>query len=308
MKPKVEQLYVHQGRTLKRKVTLRYPADYATSTLRNQAVTGVYTTETLTLKLWTGDGITAVTMSNSTVAWLSATDGTLTFTLDNADTATLAAGWYRLEIYVTSASEPYTCYTAMVNVLPTAGSTTADKTYCTMAQVVDVAPWVGNLITTAGDMQSNLGEPRAGARRWINRQLMARARQALESQLEKHTPIVVTDAYEITTGVDDGPAWGQSVYDDTSVEAQLNTIRGYLDSDYVASTTAGLVDADGTWAEIAANYTAYLFTRNQVNKDGESQYQAFGEDCRDRAAMLLAGTIGKVYTNVTATPYLYLRP
>ncbi len=303
----METLKVKAGRTLVRKITLRYPADYATASLRKKPIEGVYTTETLTLKIFVGDDITPVTLSGSTVAWLSATAGTITLTLDNSDTASMR-GWYRLEVYITSASEPSPCFEAMLQVVPVAASGTAGAVYCTIAQVTDIAPWVGQLVPQSNEIQTDFGEQRTAARRWLNRELKARAKRALESQLERHAPIETTDAYEITEGVDGGPGWGDSTYRDTSLEAQLDTIAGYLDLNYVASTTAGLVDSDGTAAEIAANYSAYLISRSQISKEGQNPYADYGYQCRDRAQHLLAGYTAKVYTDDADLPYHYLEP
>lgn len=301
-----EQLTVGQGRTIKRKVTLRYPKDHAEPTKRGKPIAGVYSAETLTLKIWVGDSVTPATLTASDAAWLSATDGTITLTIDEADTATFAVGQWRLEIYITTGSDSYTCYQALLTVEPRAGAVTAGLTYCTMAQVVDVAGWITQLITAKPDIQSNFGEYRAKARVWLNRQLMARARERIEF-LSAGYVVNTCDVFGDTDAGTLTQDWIDYTFGDDPVETQLDAIQGFLNGTYVASTDAGLI-TDDQIADICAHYTAWLAGRNQIGKDGETSYQSFAIDCLGTATMRLAGYVARVYTDDTNAPYLVLRP
>lgn len=292
-------------------VTLRYAEDFATDSLAGDPITGVYAgTETLDLILWAGDTLTAVTMSSSGCAWIDSTvspapdpdDGTFRVLLDNSDTANLAPGWYRIEIKITSGSEPQTCFECMLEVLPAAASGTAGATYCTYARVVDVCPWVGQLVRNSSEMQSDLGEYRADARRWLNRQLMARAEVRLNQLAEGHT-VDLNNVYEET------PDWLEYTWNEgeSSVQEVLASLQSILDDDYVASTDPGLVDGDGTIAEICAYYTAYLIGRNEIGENGED-YRRFASESQNIATTKLSGHVAKVYSDDTDAPYLYLRP
>lgn len=99
-----EKLCVGQDRTTTYTVTARDTA--------GAAITGVYSgSETLALEVWPKGG-SAVSLSGSGVAWLSASAGTITLTLDNSDMAALSPGPYELSITVTVDGEPIEVYHA----------------------------------------------------------------------------------------------------------------------------------------------------------------------------------------------------
>lgn len=297
------------GRTITRKVTLRYAKDTADASKRGKPITGVYTgAETLSLSLWTGDAIAPIGLSGSLASWLSATDGTFTVKLDDTDTADLVAGVYRLEVTLTTGDEPYTCFEALVRVRATAGAGVALATYCTFDEVVTFAPWIADLITQNPSIQSDLGEQRGAARRWLNRQLLSRARRDLMEQLERHAPVSAATPYTFTQFVDGGPAWGVSTYSDTTLESELALISASLDSDYVADTDPGLVDSNREAAEICAHYTAYLVGRSEIGGEGRTNYQRFAFASHARARFGLAGYVAKIYTDDSDAPYRMLKP
>lgn len=272
-----EQYRVDIGQRLQIDVQLRY------ATRPFAEVSGVYAgTETLGLVVWQGDDQTPATLTTSAATWVSGPNGQVLVTLTSADTANLTVGLWRLRVTITTGGEVVPAYEAILDVRPVSGSASPVATYCTFDDVLKVAPWVRRLVLDDQAMQGTLAEHRGLARQWLDRQLLSRVRRDLESQYERHAPIVEVITPEITTGLDAGPEWGPSIYPQADVSGQLETVRGLL-------STNKLKTADGVAALIASYMaTAYLCDSQLSEGDGPN-YTTLAAKYRRMAQETLSG-------------------
>lgn len=234
-------------------------------------------TETFDLDLWLGDDAEEVTLSASGAAWDDADDGTVTLTLDAADTADLAPPGYWLRVWMQDGADRVLAFQDWLPVEPSAGEGAALKVYGSFAAMVDEFPGLIALIATTPSLKSDLSDIRHKAARWVDRQAMARLERDLRRQAERSAPLEEVDPIEPTDGVDRGPLWGPSTIPDTTLRDQLAALRGHLDAD--------LVLRDATLEEIAtAKALAYLFAQQTGD-----EYTRLANRYAARAARMLGG-------------------
>jgi hypothetical protein len=268
----METLTVGQARTVAYTLTLRTPD--------GEAVTGTYTTETLTVKIWPGADYTATALTNSGAVWATASLGTITLTLDNADTADLAIGTHLVEVYVTDGGEPITVYSALLKVTATAGAGTAPVTYCTAGDVYDRAGALADFLAGCGDAGGFLAE-RYEAAQWIYRTAMSRAEKVAARQYEAHAPVEAEEALEITTGLDAGPMWGDSSYTQPDRGAFVEAVAGWLDDELLMNESP----RDAALRDAAVDWTLYRLLGKQP---AESTYYGMAGAYRTSAIRTLA--------------------
>lgn len=153
-----EPLRVFQGSTLSRTLTLRDAV--------GDPVTDTYDgTEEFTLTVWAGDDRAAATMAASSATWLDAAAGTATLRLDQADTAALAAGRYRVLVQLADGLDLIDVFDAVLAVEAAAAAGTAGSTYATLADLRLYCDWIES-VKGEGD-QAGFAEQLAEARAWL---------------------------------------------------------------------------------------------------------------------------------------------
>lgn len=153
---------VRQGTDAKWTVTLEDSS--------GQPLTGVYTgIETLVLLVWPGSSRAALVLPYSSAAWLSASAGTITLTLDALDTASMAAGFYELAIDLVSSGSgrvEVARYAAEITASPGAGL--APPVYCTLDDCRKECPWILDAVIPDPNIPNNLEPQRGEARAWFD--------------------------------------------------------------------------------------------------------------------------------------------
>lgn len=254
-------------------------------------------TETFAAKVWTGDD--QPSLVDLAPRWATAGDGmefsdnpagldspVLLLPVPAASLASLSPGLYRVQILINPGVDDVEAFLDLIEFTAAAGSATAVKVYCGFDDCRRLLPIVAQLIGRDPSLQSDLAEPRAWARQWLNRQLLCRAARILEQQRDRHEPVARTNPIVPTGGVDAGPEWGPSVYPDTTFRDQLAAIAALLDDDR-------LMTDDGSAATITAHYALYLACDAQLGggQEGSSEtdWQAIAAKHRKRANQALRG-------------------
>jgi hypothetical protein len=233
--------------------------------------------------LGVGDDLAASPLPLSAATWLDPAAALVRVVLAADDLAALTPGPYRLDLALTTGGSRRRAMRWELNVRPSPGVGTAPPTYCTFADLTTAAPWVIDLVSEEATQQANFGEARAEARRWVDRTVLARARWTLEKQAARHGPVLAVTPAGITTGVDAGPAWGESVYPDADLDAAVASVRTALGQD-------GLADPDGNIARAASFYAVSVLCEAQVGPKDTSEYGSLAATYRRRALRLLGST------------------
>jgi hypothetical protein len=284
--------------------------DVKTLTLRRAdgtAETEYDESATLVAEAWAGDD--RAVAFNPTVAWDEVGEGTITHTIDGDDTADVEPGTYRAMLSITQGAATTRREYGPIVLTAVPGSAVAGKVYCSQNDMLTIFPQLGKLQDIDAD-QTGFIEQRVEARRWVDRQVMSRARTALDSQARRHAPVLTVDPIEISVGVDAGPDWGLSIYPETTARNQLATIRGHLDDD---ALMVGLTSAQSaqTWdgglvRRIAAYYALSLVFEGQVGSMGEegseTSYQTLARRFRQRAIRELQGWAAGIDTDLDDRP------
>jgi len=247
------------------------------------APSGFTGSETFSVKLWPGDTITPVWSSTSAVTWVS-TGSTLKLSVPKLS-ATVSPAPYYIQIWINPGTDDIAVLDegTTLTLTPAPGATTVGRTYCTMGDVRDYCPWIDRVIEADPNLRADLGDQRERATRWVDETIMARVRAILEDQERRHSPVVVVTPIEPTSGVDMGPWWGASIYPDTTLDAQLTTIQGYLDDDGLTLSPRVI--------EATARYAVYLACTAVLTPTGENPYQeSAGRFHAEAMALLRAET------------------
>jgi hypothetical protein len=253
------------------------------------AVTTYAGTETLTAKLWAGDDITA--LATPTLAWANHDAGTVTLTLSAANT-TQTPATYQIRCTVTDGGVAYEFYRAWLKIEASPGSATAPATYCGFDDMLELAGDLADALLESSD-QAGFAEQRAKARRWTDRVVVARAKDVISTQAERHSPVVGSEAIDITTGVDDGPEWGPSIYPDTSIRDAVDVIRAALAADDLI-LDAEVVEANAAYA------LALVYGRQMGAAPNGANYQDLAGKWREYASRRMVAWTARFDT--TASP------
>lgn len=255
------------GSYRRRRLTLRTPAGLAA---------GGYTAEdTLEAVIWPGDDQTPV--ATPTAAWDDPAAATVWLTVRESDTEGLDPGTYRGRIWVHSQGRRIDGGDFALRLTASPGAGLALPSYCTLGDMERLATgWVDDL-QDLDDDRAGFAEQRYEARRWVDRQLLARR----EAQL--------LDGHRVAAL----PPWPEEV------DASLTSLRVALDAD-------GLVRDGGDVARIAAHYALYLVCEPQVGAGGETPYQTLAARHLTAARTGLLGWRAAVDTDNDGVADLYL--
>lgn len=260
-------------------------------------VTSYAGTETLAAKLWAGDSQTA--LATPSLAWASKDNGTVTLTLSAANTAQ-TAGVYQIRCTITDGGTAYEFYRAWLRIADSPGSDTAPAVYCSFDDMLDLAGELSEALLEASD-QAGYAEQRAKARQWTDRTVIARAKDTIELQAERHAPVVTSQEAEITTGVDDGPEWGPSIYPDASVRDAVDVIRDALAADQLI-LDAEVVEANAAYA------LALVYGRQAGQTAGGVSYQDLAGKWREHASRRMVAWVARFDTDSDGIADLEIEP
>lgn len=268
-----------------------------------QPATGIYSgTEPLTVEVWTGDDQTPLTLTGTSATWSSANNGLILFRVGAADTANMTAGVWRARVYLTKNAAKQAVYECTFDIHPAPGTAATPATYCTYDDMQRLAPWIRRLVSTDPMMVSSLAEYRAQARKWIDRQIMSRVRRTLEEQYRRHAPVLHVTQPTINTGMDDGPWWGESIYPQATIDAQVQVVQGWLDDDGVQLT-------DGMVARVAALRSIAELCDSQLgNGPEETSFQDLACKFRGQAWRDWSQTIARIISTDGNSTVLELHP
>ncbi len=150
--------------------------------------TGVFlSTDTLTATVWAGDNETALLTPAAT--WISAANGQLQVSFQNADSAGLAKGQYYLQAYASRAGTP-TRTTALLprgtslEILAASGTAVPRPSYISIADVRKIAPWIDDL--QVPDNRMGFDDQLADARDWLDEVVLRNYRGGNVSLLGYH--------------------------------------------------------------------------------------------------------------------------
>lgn len=229
------------------------------------AVTVFTGSDTLGASVWPGDDIAE--SFAPTMAWVSAGAGTGTLTIAGASTATLAAGKYRLSVYVTVSGAKYLIHEGTLTLTAVAGSATQGTVYCGLDDMQREFATIADLASRTD--QSGFREQCVEARVWFDSIILRHymGQQSIVSQTE----FSIGDSLWQRSGVEDP------------------TIRGYLDGDLLLVTK--------TVKRINALYAVYRVLSAQIAADGEGQYSKLASRFLAMAENLVANTTVEIDTD-----------
>ncbi len=273
---------------------------------RARPVTTYTGAATLAVSVWPGDD-QAETFA-PTAVWTDATAGRIKLSIAGSDTASLEAGQYEQRLSITAGGLTKSFALPPLSLLSIAGMGTAIRTYCTLRQILRLVPWIETVEGMDARLVANFGQERFEASRWLDRQVMTRARRIIEQQAERHAAVVTVTPVTIVDGYDAGEAYGESIYPDETIQAQLNQIQGYLDADQLMLTYTTSTDDDPpvvtTWPmdggivpRIVAYRTVYEILDDQIGKQGDTPYQDLAARYKRRANDLLMTWVAKIDTD-----------
>lgn len=230
------------------------------------AVTSVFTgADTLVASVWPGDNITE--SFAPTMAWVVAASGTATLTITGASTAALAAGVYRLSVWVTVSGAKYLIHEGTLTLTAVAASGTQGTVYCTLD---DMKREFAQVESIAGKSdQSGFREQRAEARAWY------------DSIILRHYSGQQTIVSQTRFSVDNSP-WQRTGLEDP-------TIRGYLDDDMLLVTTQV--------KRANALYACSRICAAQITADGSNEYHNLAARFLRQAENIVATTTAELDTD-----------
>ena len=251
-------------------------------TIANEAGPLAYLgTEPLAATLWAGDDQSS--LATLSPAWKDASQGVVEVTVPESVTTSLEPAAYLLSLTVSTGGQTYEAWRAWIRVESGPGSAVKPVVWCSYDDMLLLASWLDDL-QGASDTAGFL-EHRARATEWAIEQGMSRARDMLESQYQRHAPILgpTTPATAIPAeGVDLGPAWGDSSYWSPQLLADLNQWRDWFHDPAV-------VVVDSRISEIVARFAVSLVCAQQIGQAGDTSYQALAARFRRTAIQLTAG-------------------
>jgi hypothetical protein len=256
------------------------------------SLAGVFTgSETFSAVLWAGDDRTAAaTLSAAWDADITSNPAGVAkprvkLTIAKSAIASCTPGIYYLQVVVNPGTDDIAVLPdgSTYELLPGPGSGVVGASYVTLDQCRKFVPWIDQAMTRHPSVQLDLAELRYEARCWVDEVALARARRILERQSLRHDPVVSVDPIEPTSGVDFGPAWGVSVYPDTTIRAQLEAIEDAL--------SAGRLEKSPAVVRATAWRTAALACLPLLGEaEAKTSWQKLGERARAESSRILAAT------------------
>jgi len=119
----------------------------------------------VTANVWAGDDRAALLTITGDAT--DAATGYFAVAFDSADTADVPEGTYRYEVLAAEGGKTVTIFDGRIRFTATAGSATAQPTYCTYEDMLRLAPWLDDLADPDED-QIGFAEQRAEARKWLD--------------------------------------------------------------------------------------------------------------------------------------------
>lgn len=267
------------------------------------AVTGKYTgTEVLALTIWAGDDRSPVPLTTSGVFWSDANAGTIHISIEQVDTSTLDSFTYLLNVHITDGGKVRKCFESWLKIEAAPGTAVAPNAYCTADRMKRFAGQILDNLQDESD-QAGFAEQRAQASRWVDRTILARAKKVLSDQLQRHIPILVVDPIRPTYGVDAGPMFGASIYPETTLQGQMDTIRNYLGG--TNSKLTLIEPEDSAIIDATALKAIAIVLDRQFGPTGEdTPYQKLATKFHARAIDTLYSTKARIAD--TNTTYIYV--
>lgn len=272
---------------------------------QGRAVTTFTSSATLSLAVWAGDDLPAVTTGSPSAEWIDAAAGTVRLIFPAAFTDALSVGAiYTVNLTITVGTiDPlvYTRPVAKLYILPEPGVATVGATYCTYDDCLTYASWLPRMQADSAMLQTTLTEQRVLARRWLDNAIIERARRDVSEQYRRHAPVSATEGPTISSGVDAGYDWGPSIYPEPSIQTQVEAIRTALANNYLMTT-------DGMARKITAHYAIYLACDGQLPGGDTPDYQEFGRRHLGYATIALAGYTARIDTDADGTADYEITP
>jgi hypothetical protein len=287
-----------------------YPREL--SGVQGASLAGHFTgTETFLARIWPGG--TYPTLATLTASWDATVAGNpatlarpiLLITVPASAIAALEEGTYQYEVIADPGTVDELLDRGQIKLVDSAGATAVPRTYCSLRDMVAECAWIEDAEGLQDARAANFLRERASASRWLERQAMARWSRAMEDQGSRHAAVAALAAIVPTSGIDAGPAWGDSSIPDATHRAAESAFAALLDS-------AGLMvdappDRDGL-RRAAALYSLFEALDDQVGKDAAgSSFQAQAAKFRSRAVGMLRGVTLRVDSDADGVADFTLR-
>jgi hypothetical protein len=254
-------------------------------TLRDQddaAITTYTSGATLASSCWPGDD-RANTFS-PTAAWIDASLGTIRLSIAAAQTASLSPGIYNLQLSIAASGSTVKQNLPGLKLLPSPGSATAPKAYCSLQDLLRVFRPLSELQDLDSD-QTGFAEQRGLARIWFD-ELLQRHFRPSSGGLTSHQRAISNW----------GGSWrsGQrSIY-----------LSGLLDADKLL-----LANASGQPNSIphcVAHHAVGLILQDQLGSVGETSYQKVARRMFAEADRLAGLIVAEVDSNNDGLPDIHI--
>jgi hypothetical protein len=209
----------------------------------------------------------------------------------DADPTVFDDGTYILQVFLTGDSDGLVrcVFDGSITFADTAGEEDAPPSYGSHDDLLRYVPWIDDLKDALED-QAGFAQARGRAREWVDETILSRAEKTLDDQARRHAPVVLVPRIVPADGVDAGPAWGPSIYPDTTSRDQLDTLRGYLADDTLM--------VDSRLREIVSKKAAAIVLRSQIGPSaGDTPYQEWAKSLEMQANILMCGWVARLDTS-----------
>jgi hypothetical protein len=148
-----------------------------------------FDSDSLACNVWQGQQSAPVAMP--AIAWISSTNAQYLISFQSTDTASISPGIYYVEALATRAGTPSRTASLMpkystITLWDAPGSTTARPTYCTVADLRRVAPWIDDVQGAMAGSQTGFLDQCADARAWLDECILRNYRGGNVSLLGYH--------------------------------------------------------------------------------------------------------------------------
>ncbi len=135
-----------------------------------QPITTYTGDEALATDVWAGGNREEAFSPDTT--WIDPTQGSVLITITAAQSAGMARGRYQLYSTIAAGSDPVAILKAALDVLPTPATETALPVYTTYQDLLDYAPWIGDLAPAEG--HAGFARQQGMAREWLDEIIISR--------------------------------------------------------------------------------------------------------------------------------------